>query len=319
MTRRSASVVLILSLFCALSPSHAEEPSLRVIDGTTETGQATELWRTMIQTLRDRSANGMQKPLTPAERAWAESIRSSSARWESEIPKLVANFPQLEAPDGVRIVIGNRDGEDAFTHDATTIGFDVERLSALYGDAMLVDNVSRMDRFFRHEYVHLLQKAWLTSHPYPADTPLRAALLGIWKEGLGNYYSLSGRWRTAEGGASEAARQRLSELEPRFVARLAALACAPASSAGKLTRDLSMGAFDRKWGALPVALWLDEETRQSDDALRRFVTLGPDGIWPVAERHLDAGEAAVLREARAAAELCETRISGSRSPGPSGS
>lgn len=80
-------------------------------------------------------------------------------------------------------MIGNRDGEDAFTYGDRTIGFDVSRLAALYGDA-------------------------------------------------------------------------------NHAARLAALSCAPASAAEKLTADLSRGKFERKWGALPVALWLDEESRR---------------------------------------------------------
>ena len=64
-----------------------------------------------------------------------------------------------------------------------------------------------------------------------------------------------------------------------------------------------MGAFDRKWGALPVALWLAKEASRSDDALRQFVENGPDGIWAIADRHLGTN-AAVLREVRATAALC---------------
>jgi hypothetical protein len=291
-------------LLCAV-PSEAA--TLRVIEGTTSSGHATDLWLTMIQTLRsaDPPANA-PKILTASEREWTRLIQSRTAQWQSEIPSLARNFRGIDAPAEVRIVVGNRDGEDAFTHDATTIGFDVSRLASLYGDATLPENADRMDRFFRHEYVHLLQKAWLIANPYTADTPLRAALLAIWKEGLGNYYSLSDRWRTPAGEPSATARQTLSELEPRFVARLAALACAPPSSAGKLTADLSMGAFDRKWGALPVALWLDNEVRRTDEALRQFVSAGPDGIWTLAERHLREDAPAVLREIRATAALCHS-------------
>jgi hypothetical protein len=291
-------------LLCAL-PSEAA--ALRVIEGTTSSGHATDLWLTMIQALRSADPPpSAPKLLTSSEREWTRLIQSRTTRWESEIPSLARNFRGIDAPAEVHIVLGNRDGEDAFTHDATTIGFDVSRLASLYGDATLPENANRMDRFFRHEYVHLLQKAWLTANPYTADTPLRAALLAIWKEGLGNYYSLSARWRTPGGEPSATARETLSELEPRFVARLAALACAPPSSAAKLTADLSMGTFDRKWGALPVALWLDDEVRKSEDALREFVSAGPDGIWTLAERHLGGEAPAVLREVRTTAALCHS-------------
>jgi hypothetical protein len=260
--------------------------------------ERADLWLSMIHRLHGPDATPSSQPMTEAQQAWAALIRSRSQRWESEIPALSAHFAPVPGPEIATIAIGNGGGEDAFTHDATTIGFDVARLHAEYGDAASPENTARIDRFFRHEYTHLLQKAWLAQHPYTADTPLRAALLGIWKEGFGNYYSLSPRWR------GDLAVKTLSELEPRFVARLAALACASPSTADALTADLSMGRFDQKWGALPVALWLDADASRSPDALRQFVLAGPDGVWNLAERHLSEDLRAVLREARVAADLC---------------
>ena len=222
------------------------------------------------------------QPLSADEQKWAELIRARLERWESEIPALARVFEPVEGPEVAQVTIGNRGGEDAFTPNAVTIEFDVGKLQANYGDAVRAENVERIDRFFRHEYTHLLQKAWLVTHPYRADTPLRAALLDIWLEGLGNYYSLSSKWSPG----SEATQRALHELEPRFVARLAALACASSDRAAALTADLSMGRFDQKWGALPAALWLN--AAQSPDALRAFVLRGPDGVWHLAEQHLGA-------------------------------
>jgi hypothetical protein len=247
------------------------------------------LWQRMIHKLSGPEAVASTQT-TDAQRAWATLIRSRVTQWESEIPALATHYAPVPAPDLATIVIGDGGGQDAFTHDATTIGFDVARLQAEYGDATLAENACRIDRFFRHEYTHLLQKAWLREHPYAAGTPLRAALLGMWTEGLGNYYSLSEKWR----GVTNA------EIEPTMVARLAALACASDDDAAKLMADLSMGRFDRKWGALPVALWLAAEP----GAMRELVLAGPDGIWSLAERHLPDGSRAILREARAAAAVC---------------
>lgn len=229
---------------------------------------------------------------------WTDLIRSRTAHWQTETEQLAQNFAPVRPPEVVSIAIRTGGARDAFTIDAQTIAFDVSRLQALYGDATLPENRERIDRFFRHEYVHLLQKAWLKEHPYPADTPLRVALLGIWTEGLGNYYSLSPRWR---GRESEAARRTLERLEPRFVARLAALACGSRDSA-RLLADLSEGRFEEKWGALPAALWLEAEG--SPDAIRAFIVAGPAGVWSFAETHLPADSRAILREARAAAALC---------------
>jgi hypothetical protein len=68
--------------------------------------------------------------------------------------------------------------------------------------------------------------------------------------------------------------------------------------------DLASGPFDRKWGALPVALWLADEQARDPEALRRFVVAGPDGVWALAGRHLSPELAAALNEAKLAAELC---------------
>ena len=161
------------------------------------------------------------------------------------------------------------------------------------------ENQARIDRFFRHEFAHVLQKAWLAQHPWPGNTPLRAALLDIWTEGLGNYYSLSEQW-SGEGGARSATTSRvLAELEPRFVARLAALACATSAATPALLAGLASGPFEKKWGALPAALWLKEEPGPAADALSRFVHAGPDGVWGLALRHLPPDLQRALAEARA--------------------
>jgi hypothetical protein len=138
-------------------------------------------------------------------------------------------------------------------------------------------------------------------------TPLRYALADIWAEGLGNYRSLSGRWKALGGRRSEASAARLAELEPRFVARLAALACATPQRGEALMADLSWGRFDRKWGALTAALWLEEEPGEPGEALRRLVVAGPDGVWDLADRHLPGALRPVLREARVADSLCAGR------------
>ena len=263
-------------------------PRLRVVEDAA-------LWQQMIHRLSGPEATASTET-TDAQAAWVSLIRERSHHWQTEMEALAANYAPVPGPEVASIVIGNGGGEDAFTHDPVTIGFDVARLHAEYGDATLPENRARIDRFFRHEYTHLLQKAWLREHPYDASTPLRAALLGVWAEGLGNYYSLSEKWR----GDSETAATARAELEPRLIARLAALACASGDDARALTAGLSMGRFDRKWGALPVALWLEADPA----AIRELVLAGPDGVWTLAERNLPENSQAILRETRAAAQLC---------------
>ena len=284
------------------------DPVLRVVCGVTEAGDATDQWLAMLRKRLSREEYdrvvSLRKPLTTEEQAWAELIRSRVTTWEREIPGLAELFRPIRPPGEVLIVIGNRGAEDAFTHDPTTIGFDLAALQANYDDARLAVNADRMDRFFRHEFVHLLQKAWMPVHPWVMDTPLRTAVAEIWAEGLGNYYSLSARWRSRDGRHSETAVRALAALEPRFVARLAALGCTTPDAAAVLTRDLSWGHFERKWGALTAALWLEGERKAPAEALRNFVVAGPGGVWDLADRHLPAPLRAVLREARMAESLC---------------
>jgi hypothetical protein len=286
------------------------EGSLTVVVGVTESGEATPRWSEMLRqrmpTERYEAVSRRRRPLSPAEQGWVALIRSRVSRWEDERSDVAKPYAPVPPPAPVAIVVGNQaaPGDDAFTHDATTIGFDLGELQAAYGDANRPENEGRIDRFFRHEYAHLMQRAWLAGHPWPAGHSQVEALLEIWKEGLGNYHSLSARWGTERGELSQVAKDALAVLEPRFVARLAALACATPERAAALTSDLSRGPFDRKWGALPVALWLATEPGEPERTLSAFVRAGPAGVWDLAARRLPPDRAAVLAEARAAAERC---------------
>jgi hypothetical protein len=166
------------------------------------------------------------------------------------------------------------------------MGFDLAALQRVYGDAAHTDNPDRVDRFFRHEFVHLLQKRWFSRHPFVPDSPTAEALLDAWAEGLGNYYSLSSQWQPVAGAPSPETQRALAALEPRFVARMAALACADSAAARPLLADLSAGPFTQKWGALPVALWLLADQTTNPAALGDFAKAGPTAIWALAQRHL---------------------------------
>lgn len=300
---KALSRVLVAALLCAVTPIRAQERrSLAVELGCTPAGEATPSWREALRGLRGKDPGPLPAaPPTAAEAAWAARIRERLPRWNAEVPDLGQPFAPQPAPQGVRVLLGLGGGEDAFSPDDRTLAFDLSRLAALYGDAASPENGARLDRFFRHEYTHVLQKAWLGTRAYPATTPLRAALLDLWKEGHGNFHSLSSRWVGGDGAPTEAARTALDRLAPRLVARMAALAAASPEAAPRLLAGLSMGPFEQKWGALPVALWLAEAGSRSPEAIRAFVLAGPDGLWDFVERHLPEGLRAVWREARAEA------------------
>ena len=308
-------VALLLAAVTLAHPvtlqSALAQSRLTVVSGVTATGDASDQW---LALLRKRLPSGrfdsvapLRRSLTTDEAAWFSLVRARAAAWERMVPELARPYAPTRPPAAVVIVLGNRGAEDAFTHDSITLGFDLAALQANYGDAGLAENRDRIDRFFRHEFVHLMQKARFSSHPFAMGTPLEAALAEIWAEGLGNYQSLSERWLSRNGERSPIAARALGELEPRFAARLAALACATPEAAAPLVADLSSGRFDRKWGALPAALWLEAEPGPRDETLRRFISDGPQGVWTLADRHLPAGLRPVLREARTADSLCARR------------
>lgn len=301
-------VISILFILISAVQALAQDPVLSVVEGFTDSGGATDQWLAMLRKrlpdARFDSVSRIRKALSPDEAQWAALIRSRVSSWERELPGLAEPFQPIAPPTRVSIVMGNRGGNDGFTHDPTTIGFDLAALRAEYGEATTVGKPDLIDRLFRHEYTHLIQKAWWPSHPYDMSTPLRYALAEIWAEGIGNYYSMSDKWRVANGKQSDATAEALQVLEPRFVARLAALSCTTPERAKALTADLSWGRFDRKWGAITPALWLEAEASASDQAMRRFIAAGPDGVWELAARHLPEPLRATLAEARAAGERC---------------
>ena len=200
----------------------------------------------------------------------------------------MAPFGEIVPHAEVTILIGNVAAQDAFTPSPTTIAFDVARMRALYGEADDETSTDRIDRFFDHEYTHLLHEVWREVHPVDLSTPLQRALWDYLAEGIGNYRSLSARWKAPDGGPSAHAHEVLSRLQPVFTERISALATASEAEETELTKNLSMGPFQQKWGALTVALWLLAEVQTDDDALARWVSAGPDGILELARLHLPA-------------------------------
>lgn len=195
------------------------------------------------------------------------------------------------------ILLGNQGGNDAFVAGDDVIGFDLSRLLALYGVASAPGNSDRIDRFFAHEYTHIAHKAWRRNAGLLLTTPLEQALWACLTEGLGNYRSLSSRWRDDQRRLTPHAVETLERLQPEFTVRIAALAHATGSEADALMEGLSMGPFEQKWGALTVALWLAREAQDGDAALRYWVERGLPGVLELARKHLPAEPAARLPSA----------------------
>jgi len=307
MTIRRLPILTLGLVLLGLPLEAPSEPRITLVSGSRPDGAATDLWlailRRRLTQSRYDSVAAICRGRTAEERAWADLIDSQSRRWPRLAVPLLGLFDST-AVDSVRVVLGNRGGEDAFTHDSMTIGFDLAALQRVYGAAAAPENAERLDRFFRHEFVHLLQKRWLARHPFPLTSPFRVALFDAWAEGLGNYFSLSAQWQPNEHAPSARTSRVLAALQPRFVARMAALPCADSTSAVSLLADLSSGPFEQKWGALPVALWLLADADTNPRALHAFAEAGPGGVLALAERHLPRSLADSLPDPSKPAREC---------------
>lgn len=311
MVRRLTAGSLACVVAAASCARRAGPTRLDIVIGFGSSGQASAEWLAVLQKRLPPSAYDsvapIRKPLTTEEAEWIALIHERAPSWERMVAPLAALWRPASPPERVRIVLGNRGAEDAFTHDQRTVGFDLAALQANYGGAGQAGNGDRLDRFFRHEFTHLLQKAWLPLYPWCDRSPLGIALLDIWAEGLGNYYSLSDRWVDRSGQLTSSARGTLTDLEPRLTAKLDTLARIDSAAAGPVLAGLSSGPFAQKWGALPPALWLASEPGPPDSAMRRFIVAGPAGVWDLADRHLPPSLRAALQDTRAAAARCRPR------------
>jgi hypothetical protein len=303
---KAGLAVAILALSATLAV--AQRPvRVIVVDGSGPDGRATPQWLAMLHARLDPpefdSVKVLRHARTPAEQAWKQLVVSRAAGWQSSIRTVAAAFDSI-AIDSVVVVTGDRGAEDAFAHDSVTIGFDLAALSRAYGDAGAAVNPERLDRIFRHEFSHVLQKRIAAWRDFVAASPLDEAILHEWTEGLGNYFSLSADWLPTARGHTAAGQAALVELTPEFVSRMSALACARGAAADSLMKGLSSGPFAKKWGALPVALWLATEMRSNPMALRNFTRGGPSRVWSLADRNLPPDLALRLREARQRSASC---------------
>ena len=253
---------------------------LQIEQGWLENGVVSLNWIEALNYLRHTDKISLSdfsnKPLTVEEIQWKNLILKRKDYWQEIIDSLRIPFVHTTPPGHVRIILGNQGGEDAFTFSDSTICFDLARLNSMYG----------IDRFFAHEFTHVLHKAWKRNHDIILKSPFDVALWECLVEGLGNYRSFSTKWLNKNGTISDYASLVLTRLQPVFADRISSLANATNEQADSLLEGLSMGKFDEKWGALTVALWLKQETRGNDILLRKWVETGPKGILILAEKYL---------------------------------
>lgn len=290
---------LLVSLSLVLASTFQANDAVAATDSRTELvvrlgqqfdGRPSEEWMRAIARYNNEQSlleiSRTSTPLTKEQSLWAALIERRAVLWPDHIDDLRIPFPGISPPEVVAIVLGNVGGSDAFIAENRNIAFDLSRMQSLYGSANLPSNIDRADRFFAHEFTHLLHKEWRSVNEPKIESYLEQALWGCLTEGLGVYRSMSARWTDTQGKLSPHAKEVLARLQPVLVERLSALEHASADDVDELMNGLSMGPFEEKWAALPVALWLALEARGDDRALQKWVDAGPWGIVDLAAKHL---------------------------------
>lgn len=260
-------------------------------------GQPAGRW---IEAIRDRldstelaAVVATARPLSAGEARWLELIRDQAPHWCQQIERLNAPFRRTSPPPRLTLLLGNQGGDDAFTSGADVIAIDLGALLRAYGEAGGDVQRSLVWRLLSHEYTHLLVRPYLDSigwsEEWAARDPLLQALRTLYNEGHANLRSIEDpRWIAANGQPTDLARAALGELQPRLIERLQGLAAHPApAEAAKLMRNISQGPLAKKWGALPMGIWLASDTGLKSARLAEWVEAGPQRILELAVRNAD--------------------------------
>jgi len=103
------------------------------------------------------------------------------------------------------------------------------------------------------------------------------------------YRSMSDKWFPVGDSLSVTSRNTFNILYPKFAERIIKVSTHPnltSEEENNLHANLSSGSMKKKWGALPVAVWLALEAKGDDKNLIKWVNKGPDAIILLAEKYL---------------------------------
>lgn len=235
------------------------------------------------------SLSQVQRPLTKEETEWYDLVDSRADQWNQLKDSLKVPFGDIYINDTTNIYLGYQGNDDAFTYQYQTVCFNLTAMVKEYGSAKKSINANRIDRFFAHEYTHLLSKEWARQNELKLKTYKDSILWDCMYEGLGMYRSMSNKWFPKEDSLSEISSKTFETLYPIFTERLIAIETSKELSEFdkiRLHKNLSRGSMKQKWGALPVAVWLAIEANGNDENLIPWVNMGPKAIIPLAKKYL---------------------------------
>ena len=236
------------------------------------------------------SLSKVLKPISIEEQAWIHLIESKAKKWNLYRDSLKVPFQNIRLKDTVFVLLGYQGGDDAFTYKDQTICLDVNTLNKSYGSAHKFVNDNRIDRIFSHEFTHLLHKQWAKKNNLELTTFKDEVLWECVTEGFGMYRSMSPKWFPSGDSLSLTSKTTFNRLYPIFAKNIIKVSTNPNLSENEqadLHANLSRGSMKKKWGALPVAVWLAFEANGNDENLIEWVNMGPDAIVLLAEKYLN--------------------------------
>ncbi|WP_196892171.1 hypothetical protein [Aureivirga marina] len=231
----------------------------------------------------------VERPLTQEEQDWFTLINSRAENWNNFKDSLKVPFGDIFINDSTNVFLGYQGYDDAFTTGYQTVCLNLTALTREYGSAKKDKNKVRIDRFFAHEYTHLLSNEWARQTEQKLENFKDTIYWQCMFEGLGMYRSMSDKWFPEGDSLSTIANKTFETLYPTFTERITTIETSEKlteEEKWQLRRNLSRGPMKRKWGALPVAVWLAMEAKGDDKNLKPWIEMGPKALIPLAKKYL---------------------------------
>ncbi|OUS01069.1 hypothetical protein A9Q86_10015 [Flavobacteriales bacterium 33_180_T64] len=258
-----------------------------------DSDQISNEWKNVLVSRKSAnkldSLSNVVKQITKEERDWINLIESKTNKWNAFRDSLKIPFQNIKLKDTVSVLLGYQGGDDAFSYKDQTVCFDVKALNKAYGSAKNSVNDNRIDRIFAHEFTHLLHKQWANKNNLELKTFKDQILWECVKEGFGMYRSMSAKWFPIGDSLSLTSKNTFKNLYPIFTEKIIKVSTQSnltSEEKNDLHANLSRGSMKKKWGALPVAVWLAIEAKGNDENLAKWVNKGPDAIILLAKKYL---------------------------------
>ncbi len=286
-------VVAIFLLSCAGEDQQKPPRDATLIKLGIDNNRISQDWLNALQRRHSQqfldSLSQIERPLDSLEQGWVHMIESRLPIWSSYKDSLEVPFTNVQIADTVFVLLGYLGNNDGFTYQLNTVCFDLTALGRVYGPASKQGNDNLIDRLFAHEFTHLVHKQWAREHALRPQTFKDSILWECLYEGIGMYRSLNKRWFPIDDKLPQRTEDLMADLTPVFTSRLVAIhenLNPTEAEKDSLHHRLSHGPVPKKWGAMPVAIWMMQEANGDSRSLQAIISKGPDGVLDLAKKYL---------------------------------